>query len=455
VRRTWLPALLIVAGAWLLQRQHILNHDVGQFLYAGRMALSGEGRIYRDFVEFNLPLVSYLTALPAEVAAWLGIDQVTSVVTAVFLGAIGSTALTLSILAAAGIAESTLTVAATLMLAGLLGLSQPHLGQREHLLAMLAAPWLAAVAVGGRGSVAAALLAGLGFALKPHFLLLPAAVLLAAGGWRLAVPAVAVALACHAATLALFPEYLSAIVPMAARFYAAWQVPPWRLLAEPAVVTAVAAAALGLRLAPGRGALVLAGAVLGGIAVFAGQARGYDYHRLPLLLAAMAMVALPALRRPALGLLLAAMAAAPLGRALEPWPYVQVVRRLAPEVRSCPPPAWVAAFSMHTFPLFPLLDVAGGRNALRYPSLWMWPAIDGSSSLRLAADEARPFLRDVVADLRAHPPCLIVVDDNSWGDRPHPIVPMLSAEAGFVEFWADYRQSLTVGGYTVWRRAVP
>jgi len=447
--KAWLPALLTVAAAWLVQRQHILNQDVGQFLYAGRMALSGEGRMYRDFIEFNLPLVSYLTALPAEVAAWVGVDPVTAVVTALFLAAIGSTALTLAILAAAGTSERVLTIGGSLMLAALLWPSLPNLGQREHLMAMLAAPWLAAVAVGGRGGLPAALLAGLGFALKPHFVVMPAAVLLAAGGraWRLAVPALAVTLACHAATLALFPEYRTEVVPMALRYYSFWHVPRWLLITHPPTMVALALTAVALWREGSRGTLVLTGAVLGGLAIDVAQARGFDYHRLPMWLAAMAVLAVPAMKKPGWWLPVGAMAWIPVLIALHPWEHVPVVRRLVPEVRACPQPAVVAALAPHPFPLFPLLNVTGGRNALRYPSLWMWPAFEGASPA-----ETRPFVRAVVADLLAHRPCLVIVDGNSWHGKPQPFLPMLLAEEDFRAFWRGYGVALEVGGYTVWRR---
>jgi len=138
--------------------------------------------------------------------------------------------------------------AGTVVLAGALLLGSGvagMLGRREHLFLLLAFPWIAARAAGvpaeGRLAVAAALLAGLGGALKPPFfvvlLAVEAVALLHEGPWRWIRlpgpwPLVAGPVAHALAVVLAFPAYLTDALPWLLGPYQAMERPgPWEMLA--------------------------------------------------------------------------------------------------------------------------------------------------------------------------------------------------------------------------------
>ena len=153
-----------------------LNHDVGAVLAFSQRWLGGE-HLYTDLIDVNPPLIFVLNLVPAAVAAWTGLD--------------GTRALQLSLLAygalawrigwlvrdrpAEGPAERAfLDVLPALVLLG----AGYDFGQREHLMAIGALPYLLCAARRAEGKApggrfGAALLAGVAFALKPHFLAIP------------------------------------------------------------------------------------------------------------------------------------------------------------------------------------------------------------------------------------------------------------------------------------------
>jgi hypothetical protein len=182
-----------------LQPAHV-QHDVAMYLQAGQLLLRGQ-RPYVDFIDLNPPLITYLSAIPAAIAATLRVPIVPTALLLTLAAVAVSLATTRRTLLAMFeenradplVAEViVLALAYALLLSDLpeaLDLPYPghpspdprlsaFFGQREHLFLIAAAPF-AAVRLrrweGGTpsrwGAVLAGTIAGVGTCIKPPFAL--------------------------------------------------------------------------------------------------------------------------------------------------------------------------------------------------------------------------------------------------------------------------------------------
>lgn len=150
-----------------------LNHDAAWLLYLSRQVLDG-ARLYVDLVETNPPLIIWLgiPVILAERAT--GISHVT--LFPATLAGIGIASLALCY-RLSGHLESAQRSAFTSAAAVALFVAPVGIwGQREHVLVLLTLPYSVASAARSRGDDPGmpwllGVAAGLGFALKPHFLL--------------------------------------------------------------------------------------------------------------------------------------------------------------------------------------------------------------------------------------------------------------------------------------------
>ena len=208
-----------------------MNQDVGVILSVTERWVNGE-RLYLDVIDVNPPLVFMLTVLPVMMAKVLPIgaaEALMSCVSALALWSVWASYRLLQILQVVERNTAQLLMLPMLMFA-LIVFPSEMFAQREHLMAIAAIPYLMQAAarldgkrVGGGLSFAIAVIAALGFALKPHFLIVPLAVegyLLVARGLRASllhwVPWLMVAVMAAYALLAwlLTPAYFSFVLPL-------------------------------------------------------------------------------------------------------------------------------------------------------------------------------------------------------------------------------------------------
>lgn len=148
----------------LIQSITYLNPDCAWLLELARRVLEGD-RLYADVSETNPPLIVWMNLLPAALSAQIGLPLQTSLIICVSLLTLACAFLCYQ----KNKAYPALT-AFYLLLVTLL--SAQNFAQREHLLLMLALPYLISLLPGNRPSCFAATIAALGFLLKPHFLLI-------------------------------------------------------------------------------------------------------------------------------------------------------------------------------------------------------------------------------------------------------------------------------------------
>jgi hypothetical protein len=247
-------ACLVCLG-WILQTQILLNWDVSWLLHASEKLLAG-GTYANDFFELNPPLILYLY-IPALVFTKIfSVSIITALRLYVFL--LGSLSLFLcdglirKIFSAADRNLANLFLVAIASAFFILPIEQ--FGQREHLLLLLMLPYLFVIPYRLAGNklnnaeaIVIGLLAGLGFAMKPYFLITLVLIELyylikkrnAAAWIRTEVITMLVVFAVYfIVILTLHRDYLFTVLPLAARLYYVGVGQPLKKLASnPAVFT--------------------------------------------------------------------------------------------------------------------------------------------------------------------------------------------------------------------------
>jgi len=313
-----------------------INHDVAAVLEFSQRWLAGE-HLYSDLIDVNPPLIFVLNLLPAAIATATPLSAVVALQLCLLI--LGGVCWWLSLRVrdrpAEGLAERALLDALPVLF--VLG-GGYDFGQREHLMAVAALPYVlcAARRAGGerpRGRFAVTVIAALGFALKPHFLALPVLVELgvligrlppgallwfarrglgrAFGRWvRDPLPWVMAAVwALYLACLPFFfADYLGVVLPLVWDFYLnLGGLTAWQVLLVPRMATAVSlllpALWIAFRRPAGRmgakGAALprlLGLAALGGVAAAVTQHKGWSYHIVPIEFFASALATLTAAR---------------------------------------------------------------------------------------------------------------------------------------------------------------
>ena len=495
-----LAAILI--GGLFAQLGAVINHDTAWYLHTAGKWLDG-GRLYRDvFVEVNPPLGFYLTVPPVVLARLSGLFVVDLFV--VYLYAL----IGLSLATTWWLLRST-TLVPPVLRRGLIFLAAlilsvcpaDQFGQREHFLMVLALPYLTLVAlrcaraqISGPLAVVAGIAAALGFALKPHYLLVPVALevyrIVMTGRMRtvLRPETLTLAVTCtlYAASLALFtPDYLTLIVPYALEVYnEAYRNPLWVNLwrAEIILLPFGCLAQLATRRAqrlPGLADVFLIASVCFFVA-YVVQMKGWSYHLYPAstcLMLAYAAIFLNGLdglargptaldgRGRGSGIVLGALAVVVMlvaTDAIRGGYRNRFMEAMTPHVEQHAAGGSIAIFTSNVWPGFPMVNYSGVGWSSRFPTLWLLPgaqqrrhAPDGKNNALL--DEIEQFTRDaVVADLTRQPPDLVIVDNRAkksyFGTMTFDYLEFFLEDPRFARIWDDFEWIGDEGDYRLYRR---
>jgi hypothetical protein len=483
--------------------------DIAFLLYAAGRVLDG-ARPYVDIIEINPPLILALNLPAALLARAIGAPDVLlyrAMVTGALLGALAFSGWCLRRSLDGG---GALRRRVMLLLAFALFLAaREDFGQREHLLVALALPYLLLAVGRAKGrraprgpALAAGLLAGVGLALKPHFLLVWVAVegyLWWRCRWRRPSPeaiGVAAFLVGYLAAVGfLTPQYLG-LVRLLGPAYSGYGHYPFLqvLVTAPGVALCLLAvlACVALR----RRALhpelwtVLLIALVASFLSGAAQQKGWGYHFYPARAFALLLLGLAVLdvRRPlprrvqrlysaaavaALGISVIGTVVLGIGRAfhldaggrLEAsrlHELVAAVRRHAPRGGS------ICVLSYTIESGFPLVNYSGLRWASRFPHLWIVEAayqdrLYAPGPLRFRTREqmgpAEGYLNDAVAeDLARYRPDLLMVlrharDVPENAIRRVDYVAYFSRDPRIARELRQYRFVEQAGEYLLYARA--
>lgn len=449
-----------------------LKDDIAWLLHIAEDMLRGK-QLYIDDIEINPPLVIWLLLVPAELGRLTGMSA------ALFAELLFSVAIVGSALWSARLLKGYSPLFASwppvFAAIGIVLVTIPgvEFGQREHLLAASALPYLCLVAQRLRRrrprtleAVGCGVLAAIGCALKPHyaiaFLGLEALAAIRGGlrPWRPEAIAMSVLLLAYgAAIVVLFPVYLHVIIPLTLDLYGASDVSLGVLLLQSRTLLIGLAVVLLLCLRRNgwtrRDPLFLALAVFACGATLACFAEDKDwfYHRLPAtIVVVLALVYWTvatladrsSVTRGKLATL--AIAACILGAftgaavdRLTPRLELALGETTAPESRiealiKHSGARRYMAFSQSLSPGFPVVDAAGAVWTSRFDSMW---ALRGALWYLHQGNGAPPWsvTRWIVTDFIQGCPDLVVVDDRDGLDY----IGILSASPDFAAAWSHYR----------------
>jgi hypothetical protein len=530
----FLPALLFL----VLVVSPPMNQDVAAVLSFAERMVAGEV-LYADLIDVNPPLIFLLNLPPALLAAWTPLDAVQALLLLLLLFCVLVGWLCHRLNPPRGAAEAAMMLA---LLPLVLLLAGYDFGQREQIMAAAALPylflaerriegaapglpahlhaglpgighvmappglrWRASATAPGWGVMGAAtLLAAVGFALKPHFLAVPAlveAVVLLAGahrrGWaasfRDPVPwGLAGLWLLYLLVIVIgFPDYFGRVMPLVWDFYVdlggtSW----WQALLTEQLFTAMLATVSLAALAVWAGTRslgwlprVLAAAVLGGFLAALVQHKGWSYHVVPVwmwggLLCGLAMARaidalLPAGTAGRVAPLLAtgtciALTLLVMRGGEAPWREFNYrndpVGRLAEWLEKEAPDGRLMVLSPDIYPAYPALNYAENQPVLRFMSTWLLQAVYATcpaDGARFRAPEqmgpAERYLFDGVAqDFAETPPVAVLVARDahiSWcAGQPFDMIAYFTRHPRFAETWRHYRQTGEIAGYMLFER---
>lgn len=474
-----------------------LKDDVAWLLYVARRWMGGQ-QLYVDLVEVNPPLIIWLYAIPAWVAQTLGVAPKFAADPFFALMLLGCAWWTATILR--GRAALFAARIPTFAVIGVILLILPgvEFGQREHLLAAAVLPYLALFvrAIHGedkpRGQgVGAGVLAGLGCALKPTYILcivLVEAIAFARGHrrFRLAPAAAAGATLIYGAVVLIFcPAFLEKAVPLALALYGGTDTPCLQILWDSRHLLAGEATAILLCATSGgffrrrspflrHLLLTLTAFSLGATVIFVSQGKDWFYHRLPamvttvLALALWLVVALPELNRKRVALMARPYRLLPSACALAalmmlaladydritPWVQSAVEPNLSTEVKlerllKKEKARTYIAFSEWIALGFPVVNDTGVTWASRFDSMWalkgeMWRARQDG-----AAPKEYPIRQMVARDFVANCPDIAVVDTRGGLNY---VGEVIASNPEFARAWAYYQPIAQFDGLRVLKR---
>jgi hypothetical protein len=521
-----LPALLFLA----LVVSPPLNQDVAAVLSFSQRMLAGE-RLYVDLIDVNPPLVFLLNLPAALLAAWTPLDGVQALVVLLLLFSALAFCLCLRLNPPRGPAERAMMFA---LLPLVLLLAGYDFGQREQIMAAAALPYLflaerriegARIGLPGVGQVMAprgvhwqpsagtpgwlmvttcTLLAAIGFALKPHFLAVPAlveaVVMLAAArrrGWASALrdPVPWGMAAFWVAYLALiafgFPAYFGSVVPLVWDYYVGLGGAPWwQVLLTPHLFTAtlLTLTLVGLSIQAGAWMLgwlprLLAAAMVGGLLAAIVQHKGWSYHVVPvwmwggLLCGVMLSRTMDALVPARLSARMAPLLAAGTAVALAllvmrggeaPWREFNYreapVGRLAAWLEKEAPDGRLMVLSPNIYPAYPALNYAENQPVLRFMSTWLLQAVyttcptDGARFRAPAqmGPAERYLFEGVAQDFVQNRPVAVLVARDAlipWcAGQAFDMIAYFIRHPRFAAEWRHYRQTGEIDGFMLFER---
>jgi hypothetical protein len=503
----------ILAGGWLQSQVH-LNHDVSYFVHFSRWLLQGR-TLGVDLHDGNLPMVWGLF-MPSAALVQAGLMDESSAVRAVFWAYfLISTAMLIHLLSrmrgeqlVAGAGWVTAFVLVATLAPGF------SFGQREHACVLFAMPYLAAASLRLQGvqdlnkivAVFVGVLAGIGFALKPYFLAVPALVeltlLIVLGGRSLLGRMESLAFGCTVlayvvAALLTIPDYLQFTIGLTRYTYWAYSTGNYPALFA-RYLHVVQPALFGLAIAGMTRTWswqhnILLLACVGYTASYFVQAKGFVYHGYPLLVCAVAFLGLCLAHGVArmwsrrrheqsgrVAVLIAALAVVltllpvkqvlddtlrwystyniahgPTGRFRQA--VIDTVNYFAPTRRS-----YFFAFSTHPFPGFPTASYTAadwtGRSMVQsfIPAYARLDEVTDAvvrQGVLGAADYQR---RAVIEDFERRPPTIVFAEANvarlGMNGRRFDDIAFYQADPRFQRIWAQFTEVRSLGPLRVFVR---
>jgi hypothetical protein len=490
---------LLAAGILL----DAMNHDVAWYVFCAGRVLDG-AELYRDIVDTNPPLVVYM-CIPAVLLGRLTSWPATFVFNLCLIALVGLCLLICRRILEEVLAKTSATGKKCILLV-LVCILLPSagfgsFGNREHIMLLLTMPYILLASGGPRGLAIAVhyrlfigMLAGLGLALKPYFLLLwvlvEGYILISEGKAgmlrRVENIGILIVLMTYAATVVVStPAYYRQVIPMAMRVYSAYDCSAVFLLKHSVTKLWMGGLLAFAFMRPTREnrdiRRILMIAATGFLIIAFVQHKGWNYHFYPakgVSLLLLCVLALGLIERPeALGELIrpgktlvvvlvifslfyragTQVASAANGENRELLTsLVDIVNRHAEKDA-------ILLLSTAAYPQFPLVNYTGVEWSSRFNCLWLLPgSYMGADPSEKRIRYHRPdemgeierfFFEAMVQDIGRRPPALVIVSTKDGiGRRVFDYIGYLKQEPCFAEIWTKYEFLTTVDHFKVYKR---
>lgn len=449
--RFLMPVFMVLTGL-AIHGATLLNHDVAWFSWGAREWLHG-AVIGSDITDPNFPLAFLIYVPAAMLSGPAGLGLAVKAWLLVL-------AATIMALAWKDVAPGQrIVVFGTLAVFVIFGWPR-EFAQREQFAMLLVFPYILPADRRGWRAIVIGVLAGVGFALKPHFLIVWMLVEICRKAFRAEQAALICAGLLYALLLVtVFRDFTFGLLPSTLKFYGAFNRPDSAHLVILPVLLALIGLGLAIR-AQDSLAKALALAATGFAIAGALQMKFYPYQLLPAW--GFATFALAALLlhqdRLTRNIAMACFAFAgiyQMNPALKWWSDVEQREVMQPLLSATLEGARTfTVISIHPYPAFPTAVHTEKERGIRYigsaSSHWFLPAAatGNARAIELARDQA---MRDILK----HPDIVLV--DTQW--RRHTSLTgtfngliFLLGDASFAQQWSAYRKTGTIGPFLVFRR---
>jgi hypothetical protein len=507
VERLLLVPLFVLPALWLVGYFFPpINHDVAALLDVSARWVDGE-KLYVQVIDENLPLTFIVHALPVLTAKLLPGGIPFWFTAWVVLGIAVSFVACRRLVRLVPSADHALTegLLPPVLLFLFTVLPNEHFGQREHLMFVVAAPYLIASMARAEGAslarstaLAVGLAAGLGFALKPYFLAVPASgefYLLVRRGWRTAlrdpIPwTIGAVAATHLVLMyTVFSTYGRFVMPLAVEAYEpigdeGWlQILTGNVMA-PTLIALLLFGAFAVYLTKTLAARALVAFGIGAALSAIAQAKGWPYHLLPTLSVAILLAAftlsqtvdryLPISRKnhrlPVAVISATLMVLLYFQAALYTPPFYKqrqyegsiggILRHV---VEQNAPHRTIMTLSPGIYPFWPMLNYVHGRMTMRFLTMWVLQGVyatcEDFPALYNAPDtmsDDEKFVFDAVSEdfANGHPDLLIV--DHVPGmprcqGKVFDYLEYFQQNPVFAQAFTQYTHLMDLDRYTIYR----
>lgn len=468
-----------------------INYDASWLLHMSAQ-MRGGATAYVDIVEVNPPLIAWLNMPAIWISEVLPITIGAGFKLYVLTLAALSVAFCARLLRPLPMASKSVLLIAIAYVLTLM--TAPQFGQREHFMLILCLPYFCVTASRMRGvvvptslAVLAALAAGLGFCIKPFFVLVPAAVelfVLASIGLKSTLrrpePYVmmVVGLAYLAAVLIFTPEYLQLMTGYTGKVYGSnFNADVPKILLQTIAITGGAAVAgLAFRKS-GRTwkqadplYVIMSVAALVMLATYFIQFKGFPNHLYPTRALMLVMICggvFHILKEKRISILyagvLAAVVAGSITRPLsavpkldEDFPLFEAALETYPQSDS------LFVMSAYLYDGFPMVTEYNLRWGSRFPSLWIAPGLEterakATGARKAELDEIRTLNHIALAeDFARYKPSLVYVDERAdkhdFAALDYDYIADYTQTPEFAREWTHYERTEFEGAYTLYVR---
>jgi hypothetical protein len=484
-----------------------INHDVAAILDVSTRWIGGE-KLYVEVIDENLPLTFIVHALPVLTAKLLP-GTVTFWFTAwVVAGIFASFFACRRLVRLVPSADHALTEALLppVLLFLFTVLPNEHFGQREHLMFVACAPYLLASMARAEGvhltrgpAIAIGLVAGIFLVLKPYYLVIPAAVelyLLLRRGWRATlfdpIPWTigAVAVAHLVLMFTVFSAFGRFVMPLAVESYqpigeAGWRQVLFSDVMAPTLLALLIFGGFAVFLTHTLAARALLAFGIGAAVSAIAQAKGWPYHVLPALSAAILLAALTLSqtvdrylpisrsghRLPVAVISATLMVLLYFQAALYTPPFYKqrqyedsiggILRHI---VEQNAPNRTIMTLSPGIYPFWPMLNYVNGRMAMRFLTMWVLQGVyadcEDFPALYNAPDtmgDTEKYVFDAVSeDFARSKPDLLILDMIPGMPRCQGKVfdylEYFQQNRVFAEAFEGYEHLMDVDRYKIYRK---